>query len=488
MSTFNGFVIFTDIKGFSKIAAADRTKVYGTFYQKILPAIADIIRPYQEDPDPMQAFNTWGDGMMAAFGNGEQAVRFMIDYRDFFRQFNFKALNIPQLTTRIAGHFGHFHLYNDPIINQTNITGENVITSARIEPTTRPGEIYITQPFKDQAVTIHAIKTEFAFDNLGQFDLAKGFGQCELYRLRKQSEAPQVIDRILRQNLDEHLPQPLPMTDAEQNKLRTIKNATDREMLESMFRHDPLLSAPEQRSGAFLFHAAQVCKRCGLYAKALEYLNILDECTIMAHQIAINPYRYDIEVLKLKTDCLSRLRRYPEAANLIYGAWQMAPDDSNILSMLAAQYKRRALFGERQEISQEQIDRPMLNRAKNLYLEAFRRNLDEYYPAINAAYLCKMCRVLGNQDNGLGSRLAQYIIKAWNTQQDPGNWWLAISLAEAELVLHDAFEESAAKIANLVSTLNPPWFEKQSTREQIEIYGQVTGQLDAVQSVLKVLM
>lgn len=449
--------------------------------------MAKIIQPYREGPDPMLAFNTWGDGMMAAFGNGEQAIRFMIDYRNFFRQFDFQAHDMPTLTVRIAGHFGHFYCYDDPLIKQTNIAGENVITSARIEPITRPDEIYVTQPFKDHAETIHAVRSNFAFDNLGQFDLAKGFGQYELYRLRKQSDPPQVIGHILRQNLDEHLPRPHPMTEAEQNKLSTLKKVADREMLESLFQHDPLLRRPNHCTGAFLFQLAQVCKGGGLYEKALEYLKILDECTLLAHQIEINPYRYDIEVLKLKTDCLSRLRRYPEAANLIYGAWQMAPDDSNILSMLAAQYKRRALFGKREKISIKQIDRPMLNRAKNLYLEAFRRNMDDIYPAINAAYLCKMCKVLGEQDNGLGTSLAQYITSAWSTQQDPNNWWLAISLAEAELILHDAFAKSAARIAHLVTTLNPSWFEKQSTREQIEIYGRVTGQLAAVQGVLDVL-
>ncbi|MBF0583247.1 MAG: adenylate/guanylate cyclase domain-containing protein [Magnetococcales bacterium] len=485
MSTVNGYIIFADIKGFSTVREEERNRVYGIYYQKFLPDLAAIVKPYQQGTERMKAFNTWGDGMMAVFYDGEQAVRFMIKYRDFFREWPFAERGMPKLSVRIAGHFGYFHRYKDPLIEQANITGEHVITSARIEPVTRPGEIYVTEPFVLNASSIHAVKAEFAFDSIGQVDLAKGFGKYDLYRLRQQSEKSQVIDRILRQDLAEHLPQPTPMTASEEQTVRTIKAAPSQERLRQLLQDQIPPTMPNRYSGPFILEVAKICKQRGLYEQAIEWLDILNDYTVSAHQIDIAPYRYDVKVLTLRTDCLSRLRRYQEAANLIYGAWQMNPDNSHVLSMLAAQYKRRALFGAGERLIREQIDIPMLSRAKNLYLEAFRRDLSDYYPAINAAYLSKMCHALGEEAaKGTGEQLAEYILSAWDASQEPDSWWLAISLAEAELLLCNNFEQSAQTISDLVATLNPPWFEKQSTREQIEIYGIVTGQQEPLAVVL----
>jgi len=76
--------------------------------------------------------------------------------------------------------------------------------------------------------------------------------------------------------------------------------------------------------------------------------------------------------------------------------------------MIAAQYKRRAILND-SEVSRESINIDLIIRAKDLYLEAFRK-VEDYYPAINAAYLYK---IIGGIEEGKGTKLSTYITSTW---------------------------------------------------------------------------
>lgn len=52
------------------------------------------------------------------------------------------------MTPRIAGHYGEVYIFEDPMLNnRKNAVGEHINRTARIEPVTFPGEIYITEDF-----------------------------------------------------------------------------------------------------------------------------------------------------------------------------------------------------------------------------------------------------------------------------------------------------------------------------------------------------
>ncbi len=63
--------------------------------------------------------------------------------------------------------------------------------------------------------------------------------------------------------------------------------------------------------------------------------------------LKVYPYYLDFELLKLKANCLTRLGKYEEASNIMYALWHLCEgfklNDTDTLSMLAAQYKRRAI-------------------------------------------------------------------------------------------------------------------------------------------------
>lgn len=497
----NGSVIFSDIHGFSKVKEVDRNIVYKNFYSKLLPYLySQVIQPFRGSDGAMVAFNTWGDGMMAAFSDMERTVSFLLAYRNFFRDFPFAECDLPKMKPRIAAHFGRFELFQDPMLNgQWNITGENVIIASRVEPVTRNGDIFATKAFRDAACACREVDRDYEFISLGELPLAKGFGSKELYRLRhRNNDPPQIIDPIMRQNLDDALPRPQGASQEEQTLLNDLKETGNLIAFRALVRNHSLLQNMVRRSGPFLFEMAQLYKGAGLYDDAIAALDQLQDVEILADELEIHPYQYDPKVLKLKTDCLSRCRRYKEAANLIYGVWKGDESDSDTLSMLAAQYKRRGLYGDNTIIDPTRINHPMVLQARNLYKEAFRRNVNDYYPAINAAYLGVM---MGNDDEGEGKRLAEYIMNSWQEGMDIDqwlvdaqsrgerpDWWLPASVAEAQMLLYNDFINfTIPRFIELVEKLRPTWFERASTREQIEIYGIVTQRQELVRPLLELL-
>ena len=104
----NGFIIFSDLKGFSKLTEPEIRLFYGS----LMPALAKTVIPYK---DKAKALNTWGDAIVAIFENGQVAVDFALNYRDFFRGLNFEALGMQQLLPRIACHFGEFEVFDDEV-------------------------------------------------------------------------------------------------------------------------------------------------------------------------------------------------------------------------------------------------------------------------------------------------------------------------------------------------------------------------------------
>jgi hypothetical protein len=185
--------------------------------------------------------------------------------------------------------------------------------------------------------------------------------------------------------------------------------------------------------------------------------------------------------MKLESNCLTRLGKYEDASNLIYGAWQLGNKDSDTLSMLAAQYKRRALTNDNYIVDKNKINTALLNRALNLYIEAFRLNIEDYYPAVNIAYLYK---IIGGENEGKGNKFAQYIIDTWGNKVN--NWWLSSSILECEIIIGD-FENLDKRFEESINKYSPTNFDKQSTLAQIELYKKLVGTTTTLEKIIKLL-
>jgi class 3 adenylate cyclase len=462
MDTKNAYIMFTDLKGFSKL---DNVEIE-IFYNKILKDLSENIIDLKSSS---LVWNTWGDALMAIFDDKNLAIELAFKYRDFFRNYNFQKNNIRKLVPRIACHFGEFHIYNDPLLDgKRNALGLNINTTARIEPVTRPNEIYVTKDFKDRIEAEPSLSSfKVSFDELGEIPLAKNFGSYTLYRLRKVDEKEKIADRILKQNLYYMLPEPANTTEEEKIILQHLEKSPSIDILNKSINFNEII-ADKNLSEKYLFQIAKIYKNFGLYEESLKVIGTIKNKTQNIDSLNLTLLKYDKELMKLETNCLTRLGRYEEASNLIYGVWQLGNKDSDTLSMLAAQYKRRALFDtDNNLLSKNKINQQLLDRALSLYIEAFRLNIEDYYPAINIAYLYK---ILGGDNSGKGNRLAQYIIDTWAELED--DWWLASSILECEIIIED-FENLDSKFENIISKYSPSNFDKQATFTQIELYAKL---------------
>jgi class 3 adenylate cyclase len=465
----NLYIMFSDIKGFSKLGELAISTYSIDFINYIFDGLKKIsIKPL--------VWNTWGDATFAACESPDDIIKLCFCYRDLFAQFDFASNSMATLRPRIACHFGEATIIDDPLLGKKNLFGVNINAAARLEPATRPGEIFVTNDFKHQIENSPSFSQTIYFDTVGKIVLAKGFGEIQAYRLRKRTEKPQAIDWLRSIDLKKTLPEP-PC----QGKLvshTAFKAATLSKVKQAI---PILLQQPEAICGD-IYEAAKIYKDFGLYEESIALIDQLEKYEIQVDSIGIFPFRSAEAAQKIKANCLTRLGRYEEAVNIIYSLWESGHKDSDTLSMVAAQYKRRAIYGRGVSVKKiEDIDRELIDRSKDLYLEALRMDLDGYYPAINAAYLYKIFY----KEEGSGSKIASYISDAWGNRQGE-SWWLDATLAEAEM-LHDDIVSSRQQLMEAIKRHNPPQFELMSTYEQISIYAQLTSQQKELQGILTLL-
>ena len=466
----NCFIVFTDLKGYSKLSENEAD----LFFNQINPALSVKIKQYL---DRAEAFNTWGDSVVAAFADGKDAVDLMLDYRDFFSDFDFGNLGMTCLMPRLGGHYGELHTFPDQLLDRINMYGSNINTAARIEPVTRAGEIFVTRQFKEAIKQMPQKLDYICFDELGIVELAKSFGERELFRLRYNSENPQVIDKIYAMDLSGAFPSPPPVNREEKSLLELYCCSND-----DAFRAFLVDDKLENRSGEFYYRVAVICKNFGLYDEAISLICRLEKTFIITAGIKMYPFKHRQDVLKLKANCLTRLGHYEMAADIVYSLWQQGMKDSDTLSMLAAQYKRRALVDQDDSILVGTVNKELLHRAKDLYLEAFRRNIEDYYPAINAAYLY---RFLGGSESETGIKLARYVMNSWHGQEGE-NWWLDSTLAESQ-ILQDCLDEASETFARALERHHPDSFERSSVIAQISTYATLLGKEKELEGIIDLL-
>ena len=96
------------------------------------------------------------------------------------------ACRLPtHLGLRLGAHVGPVFPLRDPVIGRDSFMGSHVSRTARIEPVTPAGTVYVTEPF---AGALELRRGDFRCDYVGHMPAAKDFGRLRMYRLR---HAPQ---------------------------------------------------------------------------------------------------------------------------------------------------------------------------------------------------------------------------------------------------------------------------------------------------------
>jgi class 3 adenylate cyclase len=74
----------------------------------------------------------------------------------------------------------------DPVTQALSFMGSHVSRTARIEPVTPPGSVYVTEPFA--AALVLAGRDDFVCDYVGHMPAAKDFGRLRMHSLRRRKE------------------------------------------------------------------------------------------------------------------------------------------------------------------------------------------------------------------------------------------------------------------------------------------------------------
>lgn len=494
MPTTYGFILFSDLKGFSKLSKED----LASFYEKCIPELEKEIREYKNEAQENFVWNTWGDAIIAILVEKQQILGLSFAYRDFFRT-NRIAKSL-KLIPRISCHFGDFALIDDRLRGGKNAFSNDINTTARIEPITRPGEIFVSIDFVNEIKKDSSI-TNIEFDELGMIPLAKGFGEKEIFRLRKKDEPAQIIDKLISIDFSGALPEVKPI-DMLQNdeinnyiteiktkelfikkrsqfleyinkKISKLKSGVEIEQCDSNSQIDNV------KKDLYFVKIVNLAKRYGCYKEGLKFIEVIEESFINVDNInKVYPFKYNVELFKIKANFLTRTGNYEEASNLIYGLWNFGVKDSDTLSMLAAQYKRKAVYRDNTTLDDD-TDFNLLERAYHIYLQAFKLNMEDYYPVINAAYLSKILYYHKIGESGVGDRikLSDYIISVWDKHKGKQGWWLDSTLAEAFLLKDDCYE-AKIRFDDALGKYSPDYFERESTVEQIKIYQKLINQTE----------
>lgn len=168
-------IVFGDFQGFSKLT----DEQLPVFTRRVLGAVAEVLSRHREE---VRQRNTWGDAVYVVLDDASAAAEFALDLQAAIASIDLEAEGLPEhLALRLGCHLGPVFTTRDPVLDETVYMGSHVSRTARIEPVTPPGAVYVTEPFA--AALVLAGRSGFACDYVGHMDAAKGYGQLRMYRL-----------------------------------------------------------------------------------------------------------------------------------------------------------------------------------------------------------------------------------------------------------------------------------------------------------------
>jgi class 3 adenylate cyclase len=169
-------LIFGDFKGFSKL----QEHQIEPFTEGVLGAMARVIEDHAGE---IVFRNTWGDGLYLVVNSSSAAARLALALQQAMRSLPLEALGLPPtLGLRLGAHFGPVFSLVEPITGTQNFVGSHVSRTARIEPVTPEGAVYVTDAFAADIAADEA-GSAFSLSYVGNIRAAKGYGNLRMYAL-----------------------------------------------------------------------------------------------------------------------------------------------------------------------------------------------------------------------------------------------------------------------------------------------------------------
>ncbi len=168
-------MLFGDVKGYSKLRESQIT----TFVDGVMGALAAALEPFD---GALLSRTTWGDALNLVLEDAPSAARAALALQRTMRGIDLEALGLPAaMGLRIGAHAGPVFERIDPVTRLATQIGTHVTRTARIEPITPVGEVYVTEQF---AAALALESDAFRCDYVGRMASAKGYGAMRMYLLR----------------------------------------------------------------------------------------------------------------------------------------------------------------------------------------------------------------------------------------------------------------------------------------------------------------
>lgn len=172
-------IMFGDFHGFSRLS--DRQLL--VFYGHVMTRIAAILDNYDRD---IAARNTWGDGLFVIFSELGAAARCALEIQSTLAGLDWHSLGLPAtLGLRLGLDAGAVFEVRDPVLKSLSFTGSHINRTARLEPNTPSGEVYVTEPFA--ALFTLLDEKELSCEYVGMMKAAKDYGRLRVYLLRRRT-------------------------------------------------------------------------------------------------------------------------------------------------------------------------------------------------------------------------------------------------------------------------------------------------------------
>jgi tetratricopeptide (TPR) repeat protein len=177
-------MLFADVKGFSVLTDEELV----VFADRVFGAFAAVLQRHRQY---VWHRRTWGDAVFLVLSDAPTAAACALDLQDAMAAIDLKSARLPgHLALRLGAHLGPVVRYHDPVTDGPDFTGSHVTQTARIEPVTPPGAVYVTEPFA--AALVLAGRRDLACDYVGHMPTEKNYGRLRMYRLRRVGSASQL--------------------------------------------------------------------------------------------------------------------------------------------------------------------------------------------------------------------------------------------------------------------------------------------------------
>jgi class 3 adenylate cyclase len=174
-------LLFGDIHGFTRLRDAQLPR----FNALILERFAALIERNQAD---ILFTNTWGDGLYIVFDDAGKAAECALQLQEQMGQVDLEANGFPaDMGLRIGLHLGPVYAARDPILKRENFFGTQVSRTARVEPVTPEGCVYVTETMA--AVLALHNAGQFTCQYVGMTAAAKRYGRMPMYQLGRRTVA-----------------------------------------------------------------------------------------------------------------------------------------------------------------------------------------------------------------------------------------------------------------------------------------------------------